>query len=120
MRVIKYLAFVFIGLSTALAGGVWYAQSHASEWAKKYAQEFGQSIGYVIDFNELKVGIRKLGVSLSELKITEIANQHQLINVKDLQVSASWGGLIQKKITIDSIQINQAHVLGVKYPVDWN
>jgi hypothetical protein len=57
LRIIKYLAFVFIGLSTLLAGGVWSAQSHAYEWAKKYAQELGQSIGYVIDFNDLKMGI---------------------------------------------------------------
>lgn len=120
MRIIKYLAFAFIGLSTLLAGGVWYAQSHASDWAKKYAQEFGQSIGYVIDFNDLKLGIRKPSIALSELKITEVANQHQLIQVKDFQVSASWAGLLQKKITIDSVQIDQAHILAEKYPDNWN
>ena len=120
MRIFKYLAFVFIGLSTVLAGGVWYAQSHVSEWTKKYAQELGQSIGYVIDFNDLKVGVRKPGIVLSDLKITEIANQHQLIQVKDLQVAASWGGLLQKKITIDSVQIDQAHILAEKYPDNWN
>jgi len=120
LRIFKYLAFAFIGLSTLLAGGVWYAQSHASDWAKKYTQEFGQSIGYVIDFNELKVGIRKPGIALSELKIMEIANQHQLIQVKDFQVTASWGGLLQKKITIDSVQIDQAHIWAEKYPDNWN
>jgi len=120
LRIIKYLAFVFIGLSTVLAGGVWYAQSHASEWAKKYAQDLGQSIGYVIDFNDLKVGIRNPGITLSDLKITEIANQHQLIQVKDFQVAASWGGLLQKKITIDLVQIDQAHILAEKYPDNWN
>jgi hypothetical protein len=115
LRIFKYLAFVFIGLSTLLAGGIWYAQSHATEWAKKYAQELGQSIGYVIDFSDLKVEIRRPGIILSDLKITEIANQHQIIQVKDFQVSASWGGLLQKKITIDSVQIDQAHILAEVY-----
>jgi hypothetical protein len=28
--------------------------------------------------------------------------------------------LIQKKITIDSVQIDQAHILAEKYPENWN
>lgn len=67
MSICKYLALTFIGLSTLLAGGVCYAQSHVTEWANKYAQEFGQLIAYVIDFNKLKFQIRKPSAVVSEL-----------------------------------------------------
>jgi hypothetical protein len=52
------------------------------------------------------MGIRNPRIVLSELNITEIAIQHQLIQVKDFQVAASWGCLLHKKITINLIQID--------------
>ena len=52
LKISKYVAITLVGLLIALSGGVWYAQSHASQWAKKYVGDFGQSIGYLIDFND--------------------------------------------------------------------
>ncbi len=41
LKISKYVAITLVGLLIALSGGVWYAQSHASQWAKKYVGEFG-------------------------------------------------------------------------------
>ena len=119
-RIFKYLAITLAGLGVLMTGGIWYAQSHVSGWAKSYAQEFGQSIGYLIDFNELNVSIHGPKVSLSELKVVELANQHHLLDIKNLQVKAAWLPLLQKKIEISDIQIDQAHLVLEKSTDDWN
>ncbi len=120
LKISKYVAITLVGLLIALSGGVWYAQSHASQWAKKYVGEFGQSIGYLIDFNDLKITLRSPTVAIDGLKIVDLANQHQLLALQNIQISASWGGLISKKIEIDQISIHQAQVLAEKEPENWN
>jgi len=119
-RIFKYLAITLGCLGVLMTGGIWYAQSHVSGWAKAYAQEFGQSIGYLIDFNELNVSIHGPKVTLSELKVVELANQHHLLDIKNLQVKASWLPLLQKKIEISDIQIDQAHLVLEKSTDHWN
>ena len=120
MRIIKYFAIFLTTLGVFLAGGTWYAHSHASEWAKKYVNELGQSIGYVIDFNELKIDLKSPRVALSELKVLEVANGHQLLHVKNIEVSASWNTLLLRKLELNQVQIDQASILAEKYPDQWN
>ena len=93
---LKYAAIVTIGFSYVLGGGAWYATSQAPKWAKNYAHEFGQSIGYLIDFSDLKINLREPSFAISDLKIVELANQNQLLDVKRLKVSAKWGPLFQR------------------------
>ena len=117
---LKYAAIVTLGFSCVLGGGAWYATSQAPKWAKSYAHEFGQSIGYLIDFNDLKITLREPSIAISDLKIVELANQNQLLDVKRLQVNAKWGPLFQRKIELSQVSIDQAHVLADKYPDNWN
>ena len=107
-------------LAVFLGGGVWYAHSHASKWAKNYANELGQSIGYVIDFNELKINLKSPRVAISELKILEVANGRQLLHVKNIEASASWNALLLRKVELNQVQIDQASILAEKYPEQWN
>ena len=105
LRITKYVAIAFAGIAIFMAGGLWYAQTHASQWAKKYSTEFGQNIGYLIDFNDLNIEIKRPKISISGLKIVDLMTTHQLLELKNIQVSASWGGLIGKKIVIDQVHI---------------
>ena len=120
LRITKYVAIAFAGIAIFMAGGLWYAQTHASQWAKKYSTEFGQNIGYLIDFNDLNIEIKRPKISISGLKIVDLMTTHQLLELKNIQVSASWGGLIGKKIVIDQVHIDQAHILAEKQTENWN
>ncbi len=120
LKFLKYSAIFILSFSCLLGGGVWYAASHAPKWAKNYANEFGQSIGYLIDFNGLTITLREPGFAISDLKIVELANQNQLLDIKHLQVSAKWGPLFQRKLELRQVDIEQAQVLVEKYPDNWN
>ena len=120
MRIFKYFAISLTTLVVFLGGGLWYAHSHASEWAKNYVNELGQSIGYVIDFNELNINLKSPRVAISELKILEVANGRQLLHVKNIEASASWNALLLRKIELNQVQIDQASILAEKYPDQWN
>ena len=120
MRIFKYFAISLTTLAVFLGGGLWYAHSHASEWVKNYVNELGQSIGYVIDFNELNINLKSPRVAISELKILEVANGRQLLHVKNIEASASWNALLLRKIELNQVQIDQASILAEKYPDQWN
>jgi hypothetical protein len=120
LRIFKYFAISLTTLAVFLGGGLWYAHSHASEWAKNYANELGQSIGYVIDFNQLNINLKSPRVAISELKILEVANGRQLLHVKNIEASASWNALLLRKIELNQVQIDQASILAEKYPDQWN
>jgi hypothetical protein len=120
LKILKYLGIFLASIVILAGGGLWYANVHAPTWAKNYAHTFGQSTGYLIDFNDLKISLGQAKVSLSDLKIIELANQQELLNVKHLEVTAKWGPLFQKKVELSHVVIDEPHILAEKYPDNWN
>jgi len=112
---------IFILTSLIFFGaGTWYAATQAPKWAKTYVNQFGQSIGYLIDFNDLQFSVRQPSISVSDLKIIELANQNQLLEVKYLQVSAKWGPLLHQRIELSQVLIDNPRVLADKNSENWN
>jgi hypothetical protein len=119
-KILKYFAIVLASFSLLACGGLWYVQSHASSWSKNYAHQIGESIGYLIDFDDLKVSIPDLRLEVDHLKMVELANQRELLSIQHIEVQGAWAGLFHKKIELKSITIDDPQILAEKYRNNWN
>ncbi len=119
-RFFKNTAIFILTTLILLGSGIWYATTQAPKWAKNYVNQFGQSIGYLIDFNDLQITVRQPSISVSDLRIVELANQNQLLEVKLLQVNAKWGLLLHRRVELSQVLIDNPRVLADKNSENWN
>ena len=74
----KIFRLILISVSIFLAltlGGLVYVSHQFPSWAKKFTIDYAHSMGYLLDFNELKVNFLSPSVSVTGLQIKALDAQ---------------------------------------------
>jgi uncharacterized protein involved in outer membrane biogenesis len=90
--------------------------SQIPHWLHDKAQELGEKIGYVIDFSDLSYSIRDPKIHLANFKLARKAGNLNLVSMGDLEIRFKWEPLWQRKIEIQSINIDHLAVDVTKDP----
>jgi hypothetical protein len=119
----KIFRLILISVSIFLAltlGGLVYVSHQFPSWAKKYTIDYAHSMGYLLDFNELKVNFLSPSVSVTGLQIKSLDAQEPILNLPSIGIQFQWYPLLNRRLEIDAIQITSPQVFLSRSESEWN
>ena len=103
----------------AFSGGV-YVSSQASQWVRGALHEYGNAIGYNIDFEKFELSVLKLRLEVDGIRISDQQNNEKLLTVKKSIVDLNWLDFVIKRIHLSEIHIESPVVNLNKDKKNWN
>jgi len=119
----KIFRLILISVSIFLAltlGGLVYVSHQFPSWAKKFTIDYAHSMGYLLDFNELKVNFLSPSVSVTGLQIKALDAQEPILHLPLIGIQFQWYPLLNRRLEIDAIQITSPQVFLSRSESEWN
>lgn len=119
-RFLKIFAIsIAILVLIAFSGGV-YVSSQASKWVRGALHEYGNAIGYNIDFEKFELSVLKLRLEVDGIRISDQQNNEKLLTVKKSIVDLNWLDFVIKRIRLSEIHIESPVINLNKNKKNWN
>ena len=119
----KIFRLILISVSIFLVltlGGFVYVSHQLPSWAKKFTIDYAHSMGYLLDFNELKVSFLSPSLSVTGLQIKTVDAQEPILNLPSIGIQFQWYPLLNRRLEIDAIQLTSPQVFLSRSESDWN
>ena len=116
-RLILISVSIFLVLTL---GGFVYVSHQLPSWAKKFTIDYAHSMGYLLDFNELKVSFLSPSLSVTGLQIKTVDAQEPILNLPSIGIQFQWYPLLNRRLEIDAIQLTSPQVFLSRSESDWN
>ena len=103
----------------AFSGGV-YVSSQASKWVRSALLEYGNAIGYNIDFEKFELSVLTLRLEVDGIRISDQQNNEKLLTIKKSIVDLNWLDFVIKRIRLSEIHIESPVINLNKDKKNWN